>query len=125
MKQKLIYLIPLLFLISQAFACTNQTTGKWINCTISYNQSNPIGSVFQTINGNFKQLWGFVYFIILVFAFGIFRLYNPSALAAAYASFLSLIVSAVMISYNLLSGTFMDMSVGLFVLSLIVLFLFR
>ena len=122
-KMLLILLFSLSLLTPIVSSCTNGQI--WVNCSITLNNTNPMGGVFQTVKTNFPPLFGLMWFAIVIFAFGLFRLFNPTALSAAYASFMAMIVAAVMINYNVLGSFFMDMSVGLFILSIAILFLFK
>lgn len=116
-----------LLLVQNGWACTN-ATGGWVNCTIYYNNTDPLQAVQQTAVTNFPLIGLLLYAIIFIGSYGFFNsLNNTPLLSLSYASFLGILISITLTAYGWSSNSpnLVDLSLGLTGFSILLLYLFR
>lgn len=106
-------------------ACTN-STGQWVNCTISYNTTDPIQGVFHTIQLNAPWFFWIWYISIYIGIVVITRIAHQEGTASfTYAAFSGVILAILFKSYGWISGAAVGVALAIMAITLLVLYLFR
>ena len=110
---------------AMASACTN-STGSWVNCTVTINESKPLASLFADNQANGPWFFWLWYVSIYIGVVVITRIAHQEGTASfAYAAFSGVIIAILFKSYGWIGGTAVAVSLAVMVLTIVVLYLFR
>lgn len=109
-----------------ASACTSPTNGSWINCTITFNATNPFASIQKTDTTNFSGIGLLIYLVILIGAFGFFKIVNnPPLLSFSYSAFMSLLIAIILVYFQWAQNSLVDIAISIMGIAIVLMFLFR
>jgi len=110
-------------------ACTNATTGQWVNCTIPTNSTSPISAVFCTpyVNGG-SWVYDFLFMVLYVGIMVLMYAQDMRFVKYVYGSFFGMILSFAFagftvvcggIDYAIIAGGTVSITIAIFAVTLI------